>query len=158
MHTIHRPYIILTTNVAIVQRFERSNVQRDRKEQSDIYGKYNFTTKFPVARLPIEDHRHRILDTIRENTVVVLRGPTGKYLNIFLIDFNFFTWNNNQLLILQAVARQQRCHNSYWMNTVKKDYFATLLQHSPDVLLHRRMLNVCAKNVVGHADHLLGFK
>lgn len=31
----------------------------------------------PAPRLPIEGHRDEILDTVRRNNVVVLRGPTG---------------------------------------------------------------------------------
>lgn len=53
-------------------------MEKDKKEPSDIYKKYNFSTRMPMKTLPIEEHRQKILDTIRENTVVVLRGPTGK--------------------------------------------------------------------------------
>lgn len=30
-----------------------------------------------AARLPIENHKNQILETVRQNNVVVLRGPTG---------------------------------------------------------------------------------
>lgn len=53
-------------------------MEKDKEESSDIYKKYDFSTRIPMKSLPIEKHRQEILDTIRENTVVVLRGPTGK--------------------------------------------------------------------------------
>lgn len=61
---------------SIVQRFD-VNVQPDRPDNSDVYEKYDFSTRLRAPRLPIEDHEDEILSTVRKNTVVVLRGPTG---------------------------------------------------------------------------------
>ncbi|XP_031628409.1 probable ATP-dependent RNA helicase spindle-E [Contarinia nasturtii] len=58
-------------------RFNRTQIEIDRPETSDIYGRYNFSRRMPMEKLPIEEYRQQILDTIKKNTVVVLRGPTG---------------------------------------------------------------------------------
>lgn len=55
-------------------------MDEDKPEPSDIYQRYNFEKRIFTQELPIEKHRQEILDKIRQHTVVVLRGPTGKYL------------------------------------------------------------------------------
>lgn len=54
-------------------------MRTDQPESSDIYERYTFSKKLPTRKLPIEDIEHvkEILKNVRENTVVVLRGPTG---------------------------------------------------------------------------------
>lgn len=49
----------------------------EQEETTDIYEKYNFSHHLQADRLPIEDHKNEILNTVRHNNVLVLRGPTG---------------------------------------------------------------------------------
>lgn len=62
--------------MAFFQRFE-AEAPPERQETSDIYEKYDFSYHLRAARLPIENSEDEILDTVRKNNVVVLRGPTG---------------------------------------------------------------------------------
>lgn len=83
-------------------------MQPDRPDDSDIYGKYDFNERLPAPRLPIEDHEEEILRTVRKNTVVILRGPTGSGKTTKVPQFILDEYRRKGLYCNIAVAQPRR--------------------------------------------------
>lgn len=78
----------------------------------------------PAPRLPIENHKDEILEKIRRNTVVVLRGPTGCGKTTKVPQFILDEFKRKGLHCNIAVAQPRRiaassnakrvCRERYW--------------------------------------------
>lgn len=109
MHRI-REKKIKTKNLCqinVLQRFDRHETP-EREETTDIYERYNFSRHLRAARLPIEDHKDEILQTIRQNNVVVLRGPTGSGKTTKVPQFILDEYRQKQLYCNIIVAQPRR--------------------------------------------------
>lgn len=105
-------FFLLYSNFRIcTQRFDTPLDEETREQAAElyegendrtIYDRYEFDVHRQATGLPIEAEKRKILHTIANNTVTVLRGKTGyfkslRYSMFILIIYLFYYFNDDSL-------------------------------------------------------------
>lgn len=86
----------------------------ERPENTNIYERYKFERKIE-PNLAIKRYRPEILETVQQNIVTVIEGPTGTIYLILILTATHSNVPNLHTIFCQAVEKLHRYHNTFWI-------------------------------------------